>query len=137
MDLSVLRRWLQTEEGLSRIAYPDSRGILTLGYGHRLSVPISVRAADLILDDDIGDMLGALPLRFPWVNRLNDIRQAVLGDMAYNLGVSGLAAFTQMLAAVQAGDYATAADQMLQSAWATQVGTRAHVLAERMRTGVE
>ena len=120
-----------------RIAYPDARGILTLGYGHRLSVPISLRAAELILDDDIGETIGQLATRFPWVNTLSDVRQAVMGDLAFNLGTAGLAEFTRMIAALKLGDYATAADEMRASAWAAQVGTRAHVLAERMRTGVE
>ena len=71
-----------------------------------------------------------------WTNTLTDVRQCVIGSMAFNLGLGGVAEFTTMIAALKIGDYAGAAEAMLASAWARQVGTRAHVLAERMRTGV-
>lgn len=137
MDLQRLRRWLQAEEGLSRVAYADSRGLLTIGYGHALSRPLSLRACELILDDDVADTIGQLAIRFPWVDGLDDVRACVLADMAFNLGTAGLAAFTKVMGAVQSGDYGIAADEMLNSRWSLQVGARAHTLAERMRTGQE
>jgi lysozyme len=136
MDLAVLRAWLQAEEGLVRVGYLDSRGQGTIGYGHKLSEPISLRAANLILDDDLAAVVGQMQTRMTWTNTLTDVRQCVIGSMAFNLGLGGVSEFTTMIAALKIGDYAGAADAMLASAWARQVGTRAHVLAERMRTGV-
>lgn len=64
-------------------------------------------------------------------------RGAVLLDMAYNMGVAGLMNFHHMLAAVQAGDWKTAAAEMLNSTWAKQVKNRAYRLAAVMENGHE
>jgi len=40
-----------------------------------------------------------------------------------------------MIAALARGDYKAAADEMVDSAWYRQVGTRARRLVEMMRTG--
>jgi len=56
--------------------------------------------------------------------------------MAYNLGIAGLNKFRKMWAAIDVADYATAAEEMLDSKWAKQVGVRAIRLSRRMRTGV-
>ncbi|MBU2755567.1 hypothetical protein HFU87_13045, partial [Acidithiobacillus sp. CV18-3] len=42
--------------------------------------------------------------------------------------------FTQMLSALQAGNYEQAAKAMLDSLWYQQTGSRAQALAEQMRT---
>lgn len=52
-------------------------------------------------------------------------RQLVLADMAFNLGGEGLAGFHNMIEAINEGDWATASDEMLDSHWAQQVGSRA------------
>jgi lysozyme len=43
--------------------------------------------------------------------------------------------FTKTVALIKTGDYAQAADAMLKSKWAAQVGQRAVELSEQMRTG--
>jgi len=63
------------------------------------------------------------------------VRQAVLVDMAFNLGRAGLASFQKMRAALALGDFERAAAEMLDSLWARQVGRRARELAEMMQTG--
>ena len=55
--------------------------------------------------------------------------------MCFQLGENGVRGFTKMLAAVRAADYETAADGMLESAWARQTPERAQELATIMRTG--
>jgi lysozyme len=59
----------------------------------------------------------------------------VLISMAFNLGVQGLLGFTRMLSYSQDGDYSGAAEEMLSSKWATQVGNRAVELAGMMENG--
>jgi lysozyme len=44
-------------------------------------------------------------------------------------------AFTRMWTAVAGQAWDLAADEMLDSKWADQVGVRAHTLSEMMRTG--
>ncbi len=69
-----------------------------------------------------------------WV-LLNDVRQNVLGNMAYNLGAAGLKKFPKMLEAIGRSAWDEAADQMKDSAWYSQVGVRARRLEKEMRTG--
>ena len=59
----------------------------------------------------------------------------MLADMCFNLGINRLLGFKNTLAAIKAGDYEAAADGMLASMWAKQVGKRAHRLIKMMREG--
>jgi lysozyme len=54
--------------------------------------------------------------------------------MAFNLG-GHLLTFRNSLSAIQRNNYAAAANEMLASKWANQVGQRAQHLANMMRTG--
>jgi len=98
-------------------------------------VGISHEEAIVLLDHDIAAALGGVTAAFPWFADLDGIRQIVLVDMAFNLGIGGLKKFTQTLAAVEAGDFSAASDRMLNSRWAKQVGGRARRLAQMMATG--
>ncbi|MGU3777520.1 hypothetical protein [Burkholderia metallica] len=66
--------------------------------------------------------------------QLDPVRQRVVINMAFNMQ-GGLLTFTNTLAAMKRGDYAAAADGMLASKWAAQVGARATRLATMMRSG--
>ena len=55
--------------------------------------------------------------------------------MAFNMGVPRLCKFKKMWAAVYDDDYSTAAKEMLDSRWATQVKGRATKLANAMHNG--
>ncbi|MNR52556.1 hypothetical protein D3C85_1724170 [compost metagenome] len=55
--------------------------------------------------------------------------------MAFNLGVEGLLKFKNTLRLVEIGDYKSASVEMLNSAWARQVGNRAKRLSKQMLTG--
>lgn len=69
-----------------------------------------------------------------WFTTLDDIRQKVVIDMAFNLGVNGVLSFKNMIQALKEKDYDKAAEEMLDSLWAEQVGNRADRLAKMMRT---
>lgn len=123
------------EEDLRLKPYRDTVGKLTIGYGRNLDDKgISVDEAAYFLDDDIPYHTKELE-NFPFFNGLDDARKIVLADMSFNLGFKRLSGFRKMLAAVANKDYETAANEMLDSTWATQVGERAERLAEMMRTG--
>jgi lysozyme len=62
-------------------------------------------------------------------------RWAVLQNMAYQLGITGVLGFKRMLAGIAAGHFDVAAAEMLNSLWARQTSNRAHELAYQMRTG--
>ena len=64
------------------------------------------------------------------------LRADVLVNMAFNVGVAGLLKFRKTLEAICNDDYDTAAGEMLNSKWASQVKSRAVYLARQMRTGL-
>lgn len=70
-----------------------------------------------------------------WWRELDDVRQRVLLDMGFNLGVWGLMKFRKTLGHVQAHNFEHASIEMLDSKWAEQVGGRAKALSQMMRTG--
>ena len=123
-------------EGLKLKPYMDARNKLTIGVGRNLDdLGISKDEAMLLLHNDIDRIRRELDKSLPWWRKLSETRQKVLISMAYNLGVGGLLEFNRMLSALQDGDYATAAQEMLSSLWANQVGTRAIELADMMENG--
>ena len=72
----------------------------------------------------------------PIAKLVDSIRQLVLMDMAFNMGVPRLCKFIKMWAALEQYDYTKAAEEMLDSRWAKQVKTRATRLAHSMQHGV-
>jgi lysozyme len=115
--------------------YTDSVGVPTIGYGHNLNVPISKHAADVIFIDDFR-AASANAKRIPVFDALSPVRQAVLIEMVFNMGLQSVLGFRQMLAHLEAGRYDAAAMEMLNSRWARQVGPRAKNLSEIMSRGV-
>ena len=126
---------IQRHEGLRLKPYRDTVGKLTIGVGRNLDdVGISREEARKLLERDIEGARTAAR-RYTWFEDLNGARQAVIIDMIFNLGRAGFRGFRRTRAAVAAGDYETAAAEMLDSGWATQVGERARRLARMIRTG--
>ena len=76
-------------------------------------------------------------LAYQWFPSLPVVRQDVLVEMAFNLGIKGLLNFKKMIAAVQNHDWKEAVAQMKDSKWATQIGkARLDDLCNRMLKGV-
>ena len=116
-------------------AYRDSVGILTIGVGRNLEDRgISASEARMLLDNDIDDCINALAT-FPWFPDLDPVRQRVFVDLCF-MGIGRLRGFSKMLAATAARDWPTAAAELLDSKYATQVGQRARTLATMLETGV-
>jgi lysozyme len=97
---------------------------------------ISQQEAIVLLENDILhceiELLEHLPLVYL---RLNDIRKSVLLNMCFNLGITGLMGFKNTLSFIGSGAFERAANGMLVSKWAKQVGRRAIELSELMRKG--
>jgi lysozyme len=118
--------------------YTDTVGKLTIGVGRCLDdVGISPEEAQMLLDSDIERAISNLNTGIPWWSTLDEVRQRVLVNMCFNLGIQGLLRFKNTLALVRAGKYEEASVAMLQSIWAGQVGKRAVRLAHSMKTGEE
>lgn len=134
-----LRSQLIKQEGVRLEAYKDSEGYWTIGIGRLIDTrkggKISMREALDMLDNDIYEKMKDVDNAFPWSAGLNQARYDVLVNMSFNMGTAGLKTFRKMLAAAQAGAFNTAADEMLDSKWARQVGMRSAVLSDQMRNG--
>lgn len=132
----TLREQLLLHEGLRLKPYRDTVGKWTIGIGRNLSDKGLTKVEALILlDNDIFEAQRDLEKYLPWASTLDDARYRVLVDMTFNMGIHGLLGFKRMLAALERGDYETAAAEMESSKWAEQVGRRAHRLALWMRSG--
>jgi lysozyme len=132
----TLREQLQRDEGLKLFPYRDSVGKLTIGFGRNLEDRgVSSAEAEMMLDNDIRETVAEVARALPWSIVLSPARRAVLTNMAFNMGVGGLLGFHHALAAMEAGNWDLAAQEMRNSRWAEQVGDRATRLAEQMETG--
>jgi lysozyme len=136
-----LRSQLMIDEGLRLKPYVDTVGKLTIGVGRNLEdVGISHVEAMYLLENDIDRAIRDLVALFPWFSKLDPVRQTVLVNMAFNMGLGsptrGLRSFVRTLKAIEEGRYEDAAEGMLASKWARQVGQRAVRLAKMMRTGM-
>ena len=135
MDNVKAAAYIRRYEGFSKLPYKCPTGHLTIGYGHNLDNGISTATAEFILQEDLARVEQAVKNAFPWWWKLDDARQFVLVDMAFNMGLAGLKGFQKMLTAAEQGDYQTAAKEMLASKWAVQVGHRAVELSKMMQKG--
>lgn len=135
-DRDQLVDQLIIHEGVELKPYKDTLGILTIGIGRNLEDRgISEDEARYLCLNDIEIVERELASNFAVVDGLDPARQLVIADMAFNLGVPRLRGFAKMWLAIERGDYNAAAEEMLDSKWARQVGQRAQRLAETMRTG--
>jgi lysozyme len=131
---------IKRDEGFSLTAYRDSRGFLTIGWGHNLAAHLeeaktcTLEEAEKWLKDDIHQCYIELIKYLPWVFDLSEPRRAIFVNMTFNLGIAKLLKFELLIEAASHGCYQAAATEMLNSEWAKQVGNRAERLAEQMRS---
>jgi len=132
-----IKAQLVRHEGLRLKPYRCTAGKLTIGIGRNLDdCGINQSEAYVMLINDIMNCEKQLQSKIPDIyNGLDEVRKSVLLNMCFNLGVSGLLGFKNTLAFVKAGDWERAANNMLVSKWAKQVGRRAIELSELMRKG--
>jgi len=148
---------LIVSEGLKLQVYKDTLGIDTIGIGRNLEdrgitkeeldwmdIPnigivyeMGITEADAVYlaTNDVQIVEGELLRAHSCVEQLDSVRQLILVDMAFNMGVPRLCKFKMMWAAIHDEDYPTAAKEMLNSRWASQVKGRATKLANAMHNG--
>lgn len=134
---------IEADEGFRATAYPDplsGTDPWTVGYGETgphvtRGTTRTPEQAKAFVVTRTAALSESLAQTLDWYPELLDLRQDVLVNMAYNMGLHGLLAFHNTLTCVGAGDYAGAAKGMLASAWARQVHNRATRLSLQMETG--
>lgn len=136
IDRDAMIRQLRLHEGERLRPYRCTADKLTIGVGRNLEdTGITAEESAYLLGNDIDRFYAAVRRELPWVEKLDEVRQRVLVDMAFNLGIAGLLSFKKTLATIKAGNYEKASAMMLDSKWAMQVGQRADRLSVMMRTG--
>ena len=156
-DKDLLMDKLVAHEGLRLQVYKDTLGIDTIGIGRNLEgrgiseeeldwmdIPnmdaiyehgISEADATYLAQNDVQIVEEELLHAHPCVESLDAVRQLVLIDMAFNLGVPRLCKFKKMWAAIHENKFDVAAKEKLDSRWANQVKSRATKLAHAMHHG--
>jgi lysozyme len=138
--LALAEPLIKGEESCRLQAYLDTRGIPTIAWGRadaavHLGMTCTQAEADAWFDVKVAGILGQLDKVVPWWRGMSLPRQAVLIDMAYQMGVAGLLGFAHAIAAMKDGHWQGANDNMLASTWDCQTPGRAHVEAKIMLTG--
>lgn len=126
---------IERHEGFRSKPYHCTAGKLTIGIGRNLDdVGITKDEALGLLSNDLARcVLDAA--KFPWFNSLSAVRQDVVLSMLFQLGLGGFSEFRKFMAALSAGNFEKAADEMLASEWAHQTPARAGELSQMMRLG--
>jgi GH24 family phage-related lysozyme (muramidase) len=141
LTASLIRR----HEGLRLTCYRDTAGKLTVGYGLNLDAgaakaicaslkldyeairngaAITEAQADAILDLQLGMVNAQAKTLFPNFQQMPADVQSVVQDVIFNVGLGKFLTFVHTIDSLRAGDWAAAADNLQDSLWYHQVGTR-------------
>lgn len=135
-DWVKLKEEIERDEGRRNKPYECTEGFLTIGVGWNLDVNgLPEHIIDELLDISLLQASKDCEALYKNWYKIDSVRQRVLVNMAFNLGRLGLSKFKKMNAAIHREDWDAAAEEMLDSRWATQVGARAKRLHVMMRTG--
>lgn len=137
MITGLVAQDLKRDEGWVPHAYQDHLGYWTLGYGflidQRRGGRLPRHIANQWLEWEIDQRWNKLTSAEPWLDDQPEDVQRALANMAYQLGVSGVLRFRKMLQALRDGDREKAAQEALDSVWATQTPERAQRVARLIR----
>ena len=138
MNKNRFIKQMRFHEGVRNKVYKDHLGIETIGVGRNLvDRGLSDEEVDYLLTNDITIVENELDNGLSWWRDLDEVRQRALADLAFNKGLPRLHGFVKMLDALQRRDYHAAADELLDSKYAKQVGERSNRVAEMIRTGAD
>jgi GH24 family phage-related lysozyme (muramidase) len=157
VDKQDFKDLLEKNEGRRDTAYVDTEGHPTIGVGFNLdrsdarqiitnmglnydevrdgTQKLTDAQIDSLLDGDANQAITAARDTVSNFDEMSDARQMAVADMAFNLGAAGLAGFTNAISAMESGDWEKAADEMQDSKWFDQTGSRAEEDVEIMRSG--
>jgi len=137
--LDIAAASIKEHEGFRKHAYRDHLGHWTIGHGTLIDRNFWIPATHAevlfaerfnIAEQDAKNFIGPVVFK-----KLSPARQAVLIEMAYQMGGTRLNKFHKTYRLIREEKHAEAAENMLQSKWASQTPKRAHALAERFRIG--
>jgi len=144
MDLEVLRKQIEADEGCKYEIYLDHLGLPTFGIGHLVTesdeeynrpvgTSITTDRVAECFNKDVGTVLEDCERLYADFDSLPEEVQLIIANMMFNMGYPRLSKFKGMKAGVDARDWQQAADEMVDSKWYHQVTNRAERLVSRMR----
>ena len=144
MNIELLREQLEIDEGVKYEIYNDHLGYATFGVGHLVldtdpeygqEIGTSVSESRVIeaFEQDCENVLRDCYILYKDFDDLPEEAQQVIANMMFNMGRTRLSKFKGMKRGVDARDWNTAADEMVDSTWYKQVTNRADRLVERIR----
>ena len=149
MNIDILRKEIEADEGCKYETYHCSEGHLTGGIGHLITewdeeiyagpvgTSISEEQVQEWFEKDVNTAIEDCKDIFNNFDELDDEIQHVLINMSFQLGKPRLSKFKRMIAAVHDEDYREMALQMEDSRWFKQTQNRAQRLIDRVvRYGV-
>ena len=145
MNIEALREQLKIDEGVKYEIYKDHLGYPTFGIGHLITEndpehgepdgkEISEDRVNEVFATDVAKFVSESKILFPDLDELPDVAQQVIVNMAFNMGRPRLSKFKNFIAGVNDRDWTRAAEEMMDSRWANQVGDRATRLRNRILT---
>lgn len=126
-------------EGWRSKKYKDTKGIWTIGYGFNMesnTFPkedverwsksgITKEEGDKILLGHIDSVYKSVSRKHAFFKDLDDVRKLVILDMVYNMGERWLTTWTNTMTAIKSKNYKGAANLIIKTLYARQVGKRA------------
>ena len=134
--MNKLIEQLKIHEGFRSTVYTCSGGKKTCGYGRNLEdIGISEEEAEMLLKNDIYEATNQLLNAFPFMATFSDVRISAMINFTFNVGIGTVRKFSNTIEYLKNEDWEAAADEMMDSKWAEQVGDRAIQITEQIRTG--
>jgi GH24 family phage-related lysozyme (muramidase) len=160
----TIEEMLRRDEGLRLKVYWDTEGYPTIGIGHLILAQkvrdmdqinkalsrqvgrevkgnpgsITMDEASKLFQEDLADMqrdIKSHSVVGPVYNKMNKSRQMALENMSFQMGVGGVAKFTNMLGAMFIGDWQKAYNSARDSLWYQQTKGRASRVSMIILTG--
>lgn len=134
--MEALRKQLKFHEGLSLEPYRDTKGFLTIGFGHKLKEkcdPIHLHEAEELLTQDTyhaSDQF--MRWKFSHSLTLNIDRSRIIIELIFWVGYYGFLRFQKMIKALEKRDYHLAALELYNSELGKNYSKRARRLSESM-----
>ena len=143
IDVDQLKETLKVDEGVVYEIYNDHLGYPTFGIGHlvlegdaehgaAVGTPVSEDRVDECFEKDVESVIGdCKKLHEGWDDYPQEVKQ-IVANMMFNMGLTRLSKFSKHNAALQSGDWKTAAVEGRDSRWYDQVTNRAERLMTRL-----
>lgn len=127
MDTSKIRKMFERDEGLRLKPYKCTAGKTTIGFGRNLDdVGISEQLAVAMLSEDVQKAIKGCEKIFGSTWHIwSENRRLGWVNLIFNLGYDGLLKFKNTLRAAQCEDWQLVEQNLRQSLWFKQVGSRA------------